>query len=99
MTAQVLTFSFSEQRDGYLQLGFGSWSKRDFNAFIKGSEKFGRGDIRSIAAEIEGKTVGEVTEYHTVSLKPNEFLKSRKKMKTNFRYFGTVTKKSRIMSG
>jgi SWI/SNF-related matrix-associated actin-dependent regulator of chromatin subfamily A member 5 len=68
MTAQILIFSFSEQRDGYLQLGFGTWSKRDFNAFIKGSEKFGRGDIRSIAAEIEGKSTGEVTEYHTVSL-------------------------------
>jgi SWI/SNF-related matrix-associated actin-dependent regulator of chromatin subfamily A member 5 len=68
MTAQILIFSFSEQRDGYLQLGFGTWSKRDFNAFIKGSEKFGRGDIRSIAAEIEGKSTGEVTEYHTVSI-------------------------------
>lgn len=65
-SAEALTEDQIKQRDGYLQLGFGTWSKRDFNAFIKGSEKFGRGDIRSIAAEIEGKSTGEVTEYHTI---------------------------------
>jgi len=75
-----------------LQLGFGTWSKRDFNAFIKGSEKFGRGDIRSIAAEIEGKSTGEVTEYHTVS-------HTYKQVFNVFRYSGIVTKKSKIMSG
>ena len=50
-----------------MELGFANWTKRDFNAFIKGSEKYGRGDIKSIAAEIEGKSLGEVTEYHAVS--------------------------------
>ena len=67
MTAQF-SLLLSEQRDGYLELGFANWSKRDFNAFIKGSEKYGRGDIKSIAAEIEGKSIGEVTDYHTVSI-------------------------------
>ena len=35
--------------------------------FFKGSEKFGRGDIKQIKTEIDSKTTDEVAEYHAVS--------------------------------
>lgn len=43
--------------------GFDNWTRRDFNAFIRANEKYGRHDLASIATEIEGKTEEEVTEY------------------------------------
>jgi len=36
--------------------GFRNWMRRDFNAFVRLSEKYGRKDIKSIAKEMEGKT-------------------------------------------
>lgn len=46
--------------------GFSTWSRRDFNSFIRACEKYGRDDIRSIASEMEGKTEEEVERYATV---------------------------------
>ena len=34
--------------------GFTTWTKRDFNQYIKANEKYGRDDIESIAKEVEG---------------------------------------------
>ncbi|KAL9687213.1 hypothetical protein QQ045_031611 [Rhodiola kirilowii] len=45
---------------------FQSWSRRDFNAFIRACEKYGRKDLKSIASEIEGKTEEEVERYAKV---------------------------------
>jgi len=55
-------------REEMLTQGFTNWSKRDFNAFIRGSEKFGRGDLKAISQEVEGKTIEEITEYHAVRI-------------------------------
>ncbi|KAF4355223.1 hypothetical protein F8388_012998 [Cannabis sativa] len=46
--------------------GFSSWSRRDFNTFIRACEKYGRNDIKSIALEMEGKTEVEVERYAKV---------------------------------
>ena len=55
-----------EERNNLLQEGFGNWSKRDFSAFTRGCEKYGRGNIAQIAAEIEGKSEDDVKEYASV---------------------------------
>jgi len=49
-----------------LAAGFTSWHKRDFQAFLRGSEKHGRKKIAEISKEIEGKTEAEVKAYHSV---------------------------------
>ena len=46
--------------------GFYNWSKRDFNAFIRGCEKFGRDKLEDISNEIEGKSLDDVKEYSAV---------------------------------
>ncbi|WZZ30968.1 hypothetical protein YC2023_014369 [Brassica napus] len=46
-----------------IEPGFPTWSKRDFNTFIRSCEKYGRNDIKSIASEMEGKTEEEVERY------------------------------------
>lgn len=52
-----------EERDLMEQLkseGFPTWTKRDFNAFIRGCEKYGRDRLDEIAREVETKTAEEV---------------------------------------
>ena len=49
-----------------LNEGYGNWTRRDYNAFLRASEKFGRGDVKMIATEIDGKTLEEVIAYHQV---------------------------------
>ena len=44
----------------YFQEGFNTWTKRDFNQFVKANEKYGRDDLESISKEVEGKTPEEV---------------------------------------
>lgn len=46
--------------------GFSNWSRRDFNAFCRACEKYGRTDLRSISLEIEGKTEEDVAKYSKV---------------------------------
>ena len=43
--------------------GFTTWTKRDFNQYIKANEKYGRDDIDDISKEIEGKSPEEVKDY------------------------------------
>ncbi|KAJ8766306.1 hypothetical protein K2173_022365 [Erythroxylum novogranatense] len=61
-----LTAEELEEKERLLEEGFSSWSRRDFNTFIRACEKYGRNDIRSIAAEMEGKTEEEVERYAKV---------------------------------
>ena len=46
--------------------GFSDWSKRDFSAFIKASERHGRADRASIAREMESKSPKDVEAYAAV---------------------------------
>ncbi|XP_024022650.1 ISWI chromatin-remodeling complex ATPase CHR11 [Morus notabilis] len=61
-----LTAEELEEKERLLEEGFSSWSRRDFNTFIRACEKYGRNDIKSIASEMEGKTVEEVERYAKV---------------------------------
>ncbi|KAL8510247.1 hypothetical protein ACS0TY_017163 [Phlomoides rotata] len=55
-----------EEKERLLEEGFSTWSRRDFNNFIRAYEKNGRNDIVSIASEIDGKTKEEVEQYAKV---------------------------------
>ncbi|KAB2067842.1 hypothetical protein ES319_A09G255900v1 [Gossypium barbadense] len=61
-----LTAEELEEKEQLLEEGFSSWSRRDFNTFIRACEKYGRNDIKSIASEMEGKTEEEVQRYAKV---------------------------------
>uniref|UniRef100_A0A7S0QUG6 Chromatin-remodeling complex ATPase n=2 Tax=Pyramimonas obovata TaxID=1411642 RepID=A0A7S0QUG6_9CHLO len=54
------------ERDRLLSEGFSNWSKRDFNNFVRGCERYGREDLDRITLEVEGKTEDEVAEYSAV---------------------------------
>lgn len=64
--AEPLTEEEITEKESLLTQGFTTWSKRDFNQFIKANEKYGRDDIENIAKEVEGKTPEEVMEYSSV---------------------------------
>ncbi|KAB2040133.1 hypothetical protein ES319_D02G060000v1 [Gossypium barbadense] len=65
-TGDPLTAEELEEKERLLEEGFSSWSRRDFNTFIRACEKYGRNDIMSIASEMEGKTEEEVERYAKV---------------------------------
>ena len=43
-----------------LDSGFSNWMRRDFNAFVRACEKYGRSNLKDIASEIDGKSDEEV---------------------------------------
>ncbi|KAF8401535.1 hypothetical protein HHK36_012477 [Tetracentron sinense] len=61
-----LTAEEQEEKEQLLEEGFSTWTRRDFNTFIRACEKYGRNDIKSIASEMEGKTEEEVERYAKV---------------------------------
>ncbi|GFY85241.1 chromatin remodeling factor17 [Actinidia rufa] len=61
-----LTAEEQEEKERLLEEGFLTWSRRDFNTFIRACEKYGRSDIKSIASEMEGKSEEEVERYAKV---------------------------------
>ncbi|KAL1211842.1 ISWI chromatin-remodeling complex ATPase CHR11 [Cardamine amara subsp. amara] len=61
-----LTAEEVEEKERLLEEGFSTWSRRDFNTFLRACEKYGRNDIKSIASEMEGKTEEEVERYAKV---------------------------------
>ena len=67
-----LTEAEVEEKESLLDAGFRDWTKRDFGAFVRACEKYGRppphgpGSVADIATEIEGKTQEEVRQYAKV---------------------------------
>ncbi|CAI9284788.1 ISWI chromatin-remodeling complex ATPase CHR11 isoform X2 [Lactuca sativa] len=61
-----LTAEEQEEKEKLLEEGFSTWSRRDFNTFIRACEKYGRSDVGSIASEMEGKSEEEVERYAAV---------------------------------
>ncbi|XP_020272875.1 ISWI chromatin-remodeling complex ATPase CHR11-like [Asparagus officinalis] len=61
-----LTAEEQEEKEQLLEEGFSTWTRKDFNTFVRACEKYGRNDIRSIASEMEGKTEEEVERYAKV---------------------------------
>ncbi|XP_015693069.1 probable chromatin-remodeling complex ATPase chain [Oryza brachyantha] len=55
-----------EEKEQLLEEGFSTWTRRDFNTFIRACEKYGRNDIKNISSEMEGKTEEEVQRYAKV---------------------------------
>ena len=53
--AEPLADEEQAEKESLLTQGFTTWTKRDFNQFIKANEKYGRDDIENIAKEVEGK--------------------------------------------
>ncbi|GMH29294.1 hypothetical protein Nepgr_031137 [Nepenthes gracilis] len=66
LTELPLTSEEQEEKERLLEEGFSTWTRRDFNTFIRACEKYGRNDVKSIAAEMEGKTEEEVERYAKV---------------------------------
>ncbi|GJP53341.1 hypothetical protein CLOM_g12500 [Closterium sp. NIES-68] len=62
----TLTDEEQEEKQTLLNQGFKSWTRKDFNQFLRLCEKYGREDLASIAQEMEGKTETEVREYAAV---------------------------------
>jgi SWI/SNF-related matrix-associated actin-dependent regulator of chromatin subfamily A member 5 len=59
-----LTAEEEAEKEQLLGAGFVTWSRRDYQAFVRGCEKFGRNSFDKIAGEVGGgKTVAEIREY------------------------------------
>ena len=58
-----LTEEEEAEKEELLAQGFGSWTKKDLNSFVKGCEQYGRNDLAAVASEVEGKTEKEVAKY------------------------------------
>lgn len=53
-----------EEKDQLLSEGYTAWSRREFQAFLKALERFGRSNLEKVAKEIgESKTYDEVLDY------------------------------------
>jgi len=65
-TIEELTEEEEVEKEELMKKGFADWTRREFNAFIKGCERFGRDHLGKIAESIETKTEKEVKEYATV---------------------------------
>ncbi|KAK1351875.1 ISWI chromatin-remodeling complex ATPase CHR17 [Heracleum sosnowskyi] len=61
-----LTAEEQEEKEQLLEEGFSTWSRKDFNTFIRACEKYGRNDMKGIASEMEGKSEDEVERYSKV---------------------------------
>ncbi|KAF5196156.1 Chromatin-remodeling complex atpase [Thalictrum thalictroides] len=64
--AVPLTKKEDDEKSRLLNEGFSTWTRRDFNTFIRACEKYGRNDVQSIAFEMEGKEEEEVERYANV---------------------------------
>lgn len=77
---QPLTEEETKERETLLTEGFGSWTKREFSAFVRGCERHGRTALPEIAKEVEGKTLDEVKEYAKVFWKRYTELRNHEKI-------------------
>lgn len=64
--AAALSEEELEERDRLLEAGFSNWNRRDFNAFVRACEKYGRNALDDIAREVDGKSEEEVRSYAQV---------------------------------
>ncbi|VDK51910.1 unnamed protein product [Gongylonema pulchrum] len=62
-SAVPLTEEEQNEKTQLLTQGQSTWSRREFQQFIKANEKYGRHDLENIAKEIDSKTPVEVEQY------------------------------------
>lgn len=65
-SAEPLTRAEETKKAKLMAEGFPEWSRRDFQAFVRGCEKHGRDALSLISEEIESKTLDEVKKYSKV---------------------------------
>ncbi|KXN86814.1 ISWI chromatin-remodeling complex ATPase ISW2 [Leucoagaricus sp. SymC.cos] len=69
-TAEPLTEEEMAQKEEYAQQGFGDWSRRDFQQFVRGLETHGWSQPMDVyAAEIQDKAAEDVEVYYKVFVK------------------------------
>ena len=66
LTSEPLTDRELQEKEQLLSTGFSSWTKTDFQTFIRGLEKYTRKGFREISELIGTKTEREVREYAEV---------------------------------
>lgn len=92
-SAQPLTSSERRRRDAMLHEGFDDWNRKDFQAFCRACEKYGRKDLNAIAFEVEGKTLEQVKAYSKVFWKRfNELTDADKLLSTIERGEAKITR-------
>ncbi|CAE6466482.1 unnamed protein product [Rhizoctonia solani] len=64
--AQPLTEEEAAEKEALQDKGFGSWTKRDFQQYVRGVERHGSSDWEGIASEMDGKSAREVKDYSRV---------------------------------
>ncbi|KAM0912463.1 hypothetical protein ACQ4PT_012784 [Festuca glaucescens] len=95
---EPLTAEEQEEKDQLLEEGFATWTRRDFNTFIRACEKYGRNDIKSISSEMEGKTDEEVQRYAKVFMERYKELSDYDRIIKNIeRGEGRISRKDEIM--
>nr|CDM81224.1 unnamed protein product [Triticum aestivum] len=88
-----------EEKQRLLEAGFPTWTKRDFNTFIRACEKYGRNDIKGISSEMEGKTEEEVQRYAEVFKERYKELSDYDRIIKNIeRGEARITRKDEIMT-
>uniref|UniRef100_A0A3B6EAN1 Chromatin-remodeling complex ATPase n=1 Tax=Triticum aestivum TaxID=4565 RepID=A0A3B6EAN1_WHEAT len=100
-TDQVEPFTAEEleEKQRLLEAGFATWTKRDFNTFIRACEKYGRNDIKGISSEMEGKTEEEVQRYAEVFKERYTELSDYERIIKNIeRGEARITRKDEIMT-
>jgi superfamily II DNA or RNA helicase len=65
-TAEPLSRAQETRKVKLMSEGFSDWTRRDFHAFLRGCEKFGRGALAAISDEVESKSPAEVRKYARV---------------------------------
>lgn len=96
-TAVPLTEKEIEEKEKLLTQGFENWGKRDFSAFIKANEKYGRNNIEQIANDIDGKTLEEVKEYSKVFWKRYKEISEYEKIIANIERGEAKLKKIQVI--
>eukprot|EP00898_Chlorokybus_atmophyticus_P006003 jgi/Chlat1/6403/Chrsp45S05917 len=87
-----------KEKEDLLDQGFKDWTRRDFNAFVRACEKYGRQDIPAIAKEVESKSEQEVREYSQVFWKRYKELNDWERIyKTIERGESRIQRKDEIM--
>jgi len=61
-----LTPEEQEEKEEMLQQGFSDWGRKEFQAFVRGNERYGRRALALIADEIGTKSEKEVKSYASV---------------------------------
>jgi len=63
-SAEPLTDEEIGRKDAMLTQGYTDWSRKDFLAFVKANEKFGKSDIKNIVKSVPSKSEAEVMDYY-----------------------------------